>query len=396
MRVLFIPLAPTHYFHMVPLAWALRTAGHEVRVATQAPAVDAVTQSGMTAVAVGDGYHFMPNATASQQRIEERLGRIPLNIDTGEDTGLSAEDLTWLNMERFGVLISTAAAMADDLAEFSRWWRPDLVVTDPLALAAPLASEVVGAPLLRHLWGLGAPGAGVPPEIWPPQFRELFDRHGVTPRADFAAGNIDPCPGSLQLPEVRDRIPVRPVPYNGSGLVPDWLAQPAERPRVCLTMGTVVTGVRDGGGVLGRDLLEALAGLDVEIVAAVGAADREQLGEPPAGVRIVEQLPLHLLLPSCDAVIHHGGASTVLTSLYDGVPQLLHPEADDYPMARALSGARAAVLLPEEFGVDDVRAGVRKLLDDDAVRAAAGKLRDEVRAQPAPAEVVGTLEKLIG
>ena len=54
MRVLFtVNPEKAHYFAMVPLAWALRTAGHEVRVASQPRFADEITQSGLTAVPVG-------------------------------------------------------------------------------------------------------------------------------------------------------------------------------------------------------------------------------------------------------------------------------------------------------------------------------------------------------
>ncbi|MGW2784745.1 hypothetical protein ACWC3X_26360 [Streptomyces populi] len=39
----------------MPLAWSLRTAGHEVRVACRPDLLDAVTSAGLTAVGVGPG-----------------------------------------------------------------------------------------------------------------------------------------------------------------------------------------------------------------------------------------------------------------------------------------------------------------------------------------------------
>ena len=43
----------THFLAMVPLAWALRTAGHDVRVAVQPKFAPTVTQAGLTAAPVG-------------------------------------------------------------------------------------------------------------------------------------------------------------------------------------------------------------------------------------------------------------------------------------------------------------------------------------------------------
>jgi hypothetical protein len=38
---------------------------------------------------------------------------------------------------------------------------------------------------------------------------------------------------------------MRFVPYHGGGVLPDWLAGPKERPRVCITLGTTVPHVAD-------------------------------------------------------------------------------------------------------------------------------------------------------
>src|SRR5262245_27414949 len=54
MRVLMTSWAwPSHYLPMVPLGWALRAAGHEVRVASQPALGQVITDSGQVAVATG-------------------------------------------------------------------------------------------------------------------------------------------------------------------------------------------------------------------------------------------------------------------------------------------------------------------------------------------------------
>jgi UDP:flavonoid glycosyltransferase YjiC (YdhE family) len=395
-RVLLTALAPTHYFHLVPLAWALRAAGHEVRVAAQPPVVDAITRSGMIAVELDDSYEFMANGVAAMRLIEERIG--PLPADFGDEcTSLPVDAVHWVQFTQLEVVVKTAASVAADLVAFARWWRPDLVVTDPLAFAAPLAAEAVGAPLVRHLWGPGVPGAGIPPEYWLKEQVDLFARYGVEPRADYASCNVDPCPTSLQIEAVPDRLPMRFVPYNGPGTLPDWLRRPRDRPRVCLTMGMVRTGMRGTNRALGADFLTALAAQDVDVVAALSASDREVLGDPPAGVRVVSGVPLHLLLPSCDAVIHHGGASTALTAVSQGVPQVVaDAEPDDHLMAQALVGAGIGVSLrTEELDADGFVAAVASVLADESVRLGADRLRDENGAAPPPAEAVQALEKLL-
>lgn len=48
----------------------------------------------------------------------------------------------------------SAPAMVDDLVRHARWWRPDLVVWDPLTFAGPIAARACGAAHVRLLFGL--------------------------------------------------------------------------------------------------------------------------------------------------------------------------------------------------------------------------------------------------
>jgi hypothetical protein len=43
-------------------------------------------------------------------------------------------------------------------------------------------------------------------------------------------------------------------------------------------------------------------------------------------VRVVDFVPLNALLPTCSAVVHHGGSGTFAAVLEHGVPQLIIPQ----------------------------------------------------------------------
>src|SRR5262249_30229195 len=59
MKALFPTWAwPSHFFPMVPLAWALRAAGHEVRVASGPELAGTIRASGLPAVSVGTPVDF--------------------------------------------------------------------------------------------------------------------------------------------------------------------------------------------------------------------------------------------------------------------------------------------------------------------------------------------------
>ena len=164
-----------------------------------------------------------------------------------------------------------------------------------------------------------------------------------------------------------------------------------------MTWGTITTTLASREGFLVPRILDALAGFDVEVVVAITAADRPLLGDDlPGQVRVAENLPLHLLLPSCDAIIHQGGASTMLTAASFGLPQLLVPSiVDQLANAERIAAAGAGLSLNwADASTETITAGIRTIMSDQATRQAARNLRDEIHAQPAPASIAATLRQL--
>ena len=136
------------------------------------------------------------------------------------------------------------------------------------------------------------------------------------------------------------------------------------------------------------------AGFDVEVVVAVLESQRELFTEMPANVRSVGPVPLHLLLPTCDAIIHQGGGGTLMTALVCGVPQLVVPSIPDQTFnARQLAATGAGRYLPGGEAVTEaaVAEHAGSVLDDAECRDAARQLQAEALALPAPADVVGVL-----
>ncbi|WP_344570098.1 nucleotide disphospho-sugar-binding domain-containing protein [Streptomyces axinellae] len=399
MRVLFVPLAAAgHFYAMVPLAWALRTAGHEVRVAVPPQLRGMVESSGLPAVSAGGSYDTLGGIRESSEAVRRLTGRSL--ADFGGLDALPGAVRAELRDLRRAALVADAAHQADDLVAFARAWRPQLVVGDPVAFAAALAAATVGAPLVRHLSGplpaaARSLGNGLPPAEWPDGLHRLYAAFGVEERADPAAATVDPTPPSLQTQPVPGRIAMRYVPYNGPGPVPPWLLEPAALPRVCVSWSmshTATSGESDYPAAATAGALHALGG--VEVVATVKATDRRRFGPVPEGVRVVAELPLQLLLPTCAVAVNHGGGGTSLTVAAYGVPQVMMPHDPVHVVNAERIAAVGAGVAHRSRPVDvaGIAGCVKSLLAEDRWRLAADALRAENAAQPEPAEAVRELE----
>jgi UDP:flavonoid glycosyltransferase YjiC (YdhE family) len=381
--------APSHYFPMVPVGWALRASGHEVRVACPASFAAVVTASGLPAVTVPeiDLAGFWRNGPRSPQPPAQSPAQSPAAARTAR---------------AMAMFTAVAAGTAPPLTEFARRWRPGLVICEPRAYAGMVAADAIGVPVVRHLYGVDYTGQRAGQEQ--DTLRSLagaFPSWRADPLGDLT---IDPCPPSMQVPAPVTRQRVRYVPYNGPGTMPGWLLRPRRRPRICVTWGT--THTRDAAGLApARNAIDALAGLDADLVAAVPGGGAGLLGrdgrDSPDGrdggrLTVTEALPLHLLLPACDAVVHQGGAGTTMTAVACGTPQLVVPDVADRMLNAAQVAAAGAgrVLPPDDAGHASIRECVLDLLAGHRYQRATRSLQAEAASQRCPAAVVDALTEL--
>jgi glycosyltransferase (activator-dependent family) len=418
MRVLFATYAEkTHFYLMAPLAWALQTAGHDVRVASQPEITDVVTGAGLTAVPVGQNHSFW-RVLRSYPIMDPRRDRVP-------PYGLSemaAADITYEYLrDGYRQVVPwwwrmLNDSMVDDLVGFCREWRPDLVVWDQITYAGAIAARVCGAAHARFLWSADLfarmrlhylrllrdrPDGEDPLRDW---LSGQVHRFGATYSEDLTTGHFtldyftsalraDP---SLDLDLPLRYVAMRYVPYNGPAVVQPWLRTDPERPRVCLTLGTVATDRFDGYSVPVKDILDALSDLDVEFVATVPDTVRQSLEPVPANARLFPFVPLHTLIPTCRLVIHHGGNGSYCTTLASGVPHLMLYNMLDTPVrARYIvnQGAGLAIHSTEVTGASG-REAVLRLLTEPGFTAQARRLRQEMALLPTPNDIVPEIEAL--
>ncbi|MDK9495419.1 activator-dependent family glycosyltransferase [Streptomyces katrae] len=416
MRVLFAANPHKSIFqYMAPMAWALRTAGHEVRFASLPRFADVITQAGLTAVPVGRRQNPARLLELADPALlaKSRAG-LPTPWDVAEDPSKA----TWEYLSN-GYGLATGSLREDnfpmigELVEFARHWKPDLVVWEPFTYAGAIAAEAVGAAHARLLFGIDV--FGVAREHFLRVRAQQPEGERSDPLAEWLGGyarkfggeytesmavghfTIDQFPESLQTraPGLRYE-PVQFIPYGGPATVPSWLWKQPEKPRVALTMGLSATEVYDGYTIDTRDVLDSLADLDIELVATIADSEKAALGPVPGNVRLVPYAPIHHLAPTCSAFIHHGGAATLATVARHAVPHLSLTYHWDQPMlGRLITGQGAGLdMHTSEATGENVRAAVRRLLDEPRFTERAAALRDETLALPTPNQLVARIEEL--
>ncbi len=414
MRVLFTSFAmESHFLSMVPLAWAMRAAGHEVRVASQPSLTGAITSAGLTAVPVGED-HVLLDAVAKTEVDEAGTHWNSIDLDPIRPETQTWEFLRAVNEalpEMFFARVNNET-MVDEMVRFARQWRPDLVIWEPFTIAGAIAAQAVGAAHARQLWGAdlfvdlrarflrqrAERRADSVPDTLATWLGGVLDRYGLTFDETVVRGQwtIDTLPSSIRMPLGEPTVAMRYVPYNGTAVVPDWLREPPERTRVCLTLGlTARSGAEYLLGSL-EGVLDAIGDLDAEVVATLNAAQRAEVSRLPDNVRAVDFVPLHALLPTCSAVAHHCGAGSWSTSAIYGVPQLISPMVfENSYRARRTAEVSAALVIPQrELTPETLRDGLQSLLTESRYADGADRLRRESLDDPPPSDVVPVLEKL--
>ncbi|MDP9796809.1 UDP:flavonoid glycosyltransferase YjiC (YdhE family) [Catenuloplanes nepalensis] len=380
MKILFIA-GPTKssLFGLAPLAIAARTGGHRVVMASTAEVVP---------TALGIGLPAFPMTPLSFTHLMT-VGR------DGESLRIPADEaeLSTFVGHMFGRLTAAGLPALRDLAT---GWRPDLIVGGPHAYAAPLLAAEFGVPCVRHLLTgntIDREGThpGVDEELRPELAGLGLDR---VPGFDLA---IDIFPASTRIDAVTPGQPVCPmqwIPTNQQGAAEPWMLTRGARRRVLVTAGSLVTRTHNFAFLSG--LARTFAALDVDLVIAapedVGAALRDEPGVLHAG-----WVPLDLIMPTCDLIVHHSGTMTALTALHAGVPQLIVPQESRFiGWAQNLAVLGTAITLrPGEADPELLASAGKSLLTEASYAEAAATLAAEIAGMSLPGAVLGVLDDLV-
>jgi UDP:flavonoid glycosyltransferase YjiC (YdhE family) len=368
-------------FPTVPLAWALRAAGHDVLYAGGGN-IGEVAQAGLPFVDAAPGFDF-GRIFVEHAREAGAEGQAAVYGDTVDDESVNGTA---------ALFAKVGAPVVDGVVDVAGWWRPDVVVTTELQGAGVLVGSLLQVPVVEvgHMLVVVAAMGDRMRTV----MADVYERLGVGADArPPAAAAIQTLPPSLGEGDP-DRWLLRYVPYNGSfaevGSLPAWLVRPPDRSRVCITLGTILPRL---GGLAGlAPLMEQIAVLDADFVLALGGVDASVLGTLPANVQVEGWVPLHAMLPSCAAIVHHGGSGTTAAALDAGVPQVVVPHGADQPYNAHLIAKRGLGTSVDIAELDGPTiAGV---VGSDVMHQAAIAVQQEVHDMPSPSDVARRIELL--
>lgn len=289
------------------------------------------------------------------------------------------------------------------------------MIWDPACPVGSVAARECGAASARMMWGpdyfgwvrrrlverMNDPASPVSADTDPlaATLAPVFGRfgHEFSDELLFGDFTVDPIPSQLPRPEGLRRVPMRWVPYTGAAPVPQWLSQPPSRPRVCLSLGVTGRTVHDGPDARVMAAFEAVADMEIEVVATVNA---DQLGEGarvPDNVRIFDYIPLTQVMPTCSAVIHHGGFGTFFAAAAHRVPQMIVMEelGSALNSTRYLEARGAGVVLPSDgLTAAQVRGELSRMLTEPSFQRGAAAVYADMTAAPCPSEIVPVLERM--
>jgi MGT family glycosyltransferase len=362
---------PGHAFPMIALGSALAARGHEVTLETWERWREPVEAAGMRFAAAQE-YQVFPT----------------------RERPLKPYEAVVMAAEGVRALVRETGA--------------EVVVADILTLAPALAGEAEGVPvatLIPHVHPAPAPG-------FPPY--SIGARLPATAAGRALWRAFDPLmgmglrQGRAELNETRRRLGLPPLPWVHNGisrrlcLVATFpqLEYPREWPAGTHVVGPllweppygeveppagdeplVLVAPSTAQDPEHRLLRAAVEGLRDEPVRVLATWNRRPVHEPlelGPRTRLVEWVSYARTMPHCALVVTHAGHGTVVRALASGAAVVACPEAGDQnENAARVAWAGAGVRLPRRLITPaNVRAAVRKALEDPSIGVRARELRD--------------------
>jgi UDP:flavonoid glycosyltransferase YjiC (YdhE family) len=203
----------------------------------------------------------------------------------------------------------------------------------------------------------------------------------TSPGDDFAAGSV---PGNVRYvgPQLDDADGgIWDDPWDGAD----------QRPLVLVGFSSTVMGQE---GLLQR-AADALGRLPVHALVTTGPAVDSAVIRAPRNVSVRRWVRHADVLPSCSAVLTHGGHGTVIKALAAGVPLVIAPLGRDQPdNAARVIHAGAGLRVRKTASTATLQRAIAQVLDDHRYQAAARRMAAILAAERDDGLVIDELERV--
>ena len=384
-----------HLHPLIPLARALKEAGHEVAFAASPALEQTVKKVGFIFFAAGLDREQDPEF----QQLMAQLREMPPGPES---------EFTIFTQVFWGV---NPRLMVPDLVRLGGTWKPDMLIRESAEAGAAIAAE--------HL---GLPHVDVAPAAWP-KCDSIFEagaaEHldpirltwGLEPDPDLESLHrylmVAYAPPTLAAVDIGipGAYPItteffRPQFFDQGGdeTLPDWVSTMPEQPTIYVTLGTEVNNMPGFyPGVL-QTIIEGLRDKAVNLIVTLGRdKDPADFGSQPPNVHIERYIPQSLLLPHCDLIIMHGGSNSLLQALDAGLPMVVIPLiADQFFNAAALKSLQLGQVIDlAQLTPDAVWSAAWEVLQDPAYRQNVAGMRSEMHALPDLTHAVARIEEIV-
>lgn len=370
-RVLFVVLAEKGHVHpFIGPAQELLRRGHEVGFYSPCDLREPLARAGfINSVFVGDREAAVPDANRGQVFAE--LVADPARLRA------------WIS----AMLVETVPLEVERLTAVVGFFKPEVIVADPMAYAAPIVAARAGIP-----WaGVSTSLNPVVPDDWTSEListtsalprAELFNSYGISDAKFRVSDCLSPFLNVAWT--TRELVGEAPagvllagasLPRGDRGDIGDALAFD-DRSVVFMALGSQIFHQPR----MFECVIEASRGQGWQLALAMGSLAGEM--RVPEGVRVVAYAPQLTVLRRARVMISHGGANSVMEALAHGVPLMVSPICNDQPHnARFVSRAGAGITCDlATASPREVRDSLNMLCADVAPRRVAREIGAAYRA----------------
>lgn len=364
-----------HIRPSAPIAAAAERRGHEVRYVVSKPdRLMSGNSRGSGAIAPAEfaaGLGF-PTDVVEPVDITSLLDRLPEPDSDGA--------------AMFRPFFLRAAAAVPFIRTLCDEWRPDAILTDTAGLDASAIAEQTTTPLATFDF---APAlSGMLDDVAPGEVDWFRDEMRLSPDLDPELMQnrltiVGAPPGWFEGYDLVGNThfvqPMEPEPVPGES-VAALLDSEDERPLVYVTFGTAFNTPE-----LFQLVFDAVADLDLRVIATIGMNNEAGDLEVPGNVQTVPFVSQGLILEHADCVVAHGGYGSLTGALKRGVPVLslpLAPPDNRFNAAQLVKLGAGLALGQDERTPEEVRRSLRRLLDHREYRDCAREIADEIAALP--------------